>query len=145
MDTLNQPNRTTRQQGFTLVELMVAMALGLITTLVIAQVLIASEGNRRTTMEGSDAQVNGSIGLYSVLALSGYFPVEELTTFDAIRSPLRGHPDIPPLPRLRMISNRHRPPPAAESPAVASVRPLVCVYHSWRRSVGAACWRASCG
>lgn len=75
MDTLNQPNRTTRQQGFTLVELMVAMALGLITTLVIAQVLIASEGNRRTTMEGSDAQVNGSIGLYSVsrdLQMAGY-------------------------------------------------------------------------
>lgn len=61
--------------GFTLVELMVAMALGLITTLIIAQVLIASEGNRRTAMEGSDAQVNGSVGLYSVsrdLQMAGY-------------------------------------------------------------------------
>ncbi|SDB80553.1 transketolase [Raineyella antarctica] len=35
-----------------------------------------------------------SIGLYSVLALRGYFPVEELATFDHGGSRLQGHPDM---------------------------------------------------
>jgi len=66
---------TQGQHGFTLVELMVAMVLGLITTLIIAQVITVSEGNRRTTIQGSDAQVNGSVGLYSLsrdLQMAGY-------------------------------------------------------------------------
>ena len=37
-------HRPTR--GFTLVELMVALALGLVTTLIIAQVVINADGNR---------------------------------------------------------------------------------------------------
>lgn len=35
-----------------------------------------------------------AIGLYSVLALRGYFPVEELLTFDHGDSRLQGHPDM---------------------------------------------------
>ncbi len=35
-----------------------------------------------------------SIGLYSVLALRGYFPVGELATFDQGDSRLQGHPDM---------------------------------------------------
>ncbi len=35
-----------------------------------------------------------SIGLYSVLALRGYFPVAELATFDQGDSRLQGHPDM---------------------------------------------------
>lgn len=45
---------------------------------------------------------HASIGLYSVLALSGYFPVEELATFDTIGSRLQGHPDMTRLPGLDM-------------------------------------------
>ena len=45
---------------------------------------------------------HSSIGLYSVLALRGYFPVEELKTFDAIDSRLQGHPDMSVLPGLDM-------------------------------------------
>jgi len=37
---------------------------------------------------------HSAIGLYSVLALRGYFPVEELTTFDHGDSRLQGHPDM---------------------------------------------------
>jgi transketolase len=37
-----------------------------------------------------------------VLALRGYFPVEELRTFDAIDSRLQGHPDMTSLPGLDM-------------------------------------------
>jgi transketolase len=43
-----------------------------------------------------------SIGLYTALALRGYFPVEELLTFDAIDSRLQGHPDMSVLPGLDM-------------------------------------------
>jgi len=39
-----------------------------------------------------------------VLALRGYFPVEELATFDAIDSRLQGHPDMKLLPGLDMSS-----------------------------------------
>jgi transketolase len=45
---------------------------------------------------------HSSIALYSVLALRGYFPVEELKTFDAIDSRLQGHPDLTKLPGLDM-------------------------------------------
>ena len=43
-----------------------------------------------------------SIGLYAVLALRGYFPIDELKTFDAIDSRLQGHPDMGVLPGLDM-------------------------------------------
>ena len=45
---------------------------------------------------------HSSIALYAVLALRGYFPVEELKTFDAIDSRLQGHPDMSKLPGLDM-------------------------------------------
>jgi transketolase len=35
-----------------------------------------------------------AIGLYSALALRGYFPVDELATFDQGNSRLQGHPDM---------------------------------------------------
>ena len=43
-----------------------------------------------------------AIGLYAVLAMRGYFPIEELMTFDAIDSRLQGHPDMSKLPGLDM-------------------------------------------
>ncbi|MBO1002639.1 transketolase [Pseudogracilibacillus auburnensis] len=45
---------------------------------------------------------HSAIGLYSVLALRGYLPVEELKTFDAINSRLQAHPDLNALPGLDM-------------------------------------------
>ena len=45
---------------------------------------------------------HSSIALYTVLAMRGYFPVEELLTFDAARSRLQGHPDMHALPGLEM-------------------------------------------
>lgn len=73
MDTLKHPH--TRQAGFTLVELMVGIALALITTVIVAQVMWAAEGSRRTTTQGSDAQVNGALALYTLqrdLQMAGY-------------------------------------------------------------------------
>lgn len=45
---------------------------------------------------------HSSIALYTVLALRGFFPVEELETFDQIDSRLQGHPDLTSLPGLDM-------------------------------------------
>lgn len=45
---------------------------------------------------------HSAIGLYSVLALRGYFPVEELATFDEIDSRLQGHPDMTRTPGIDM-------------------------------------------
>ena len=45
---------------------------------------------------------HSSIGLYAALALRGYFPIDELETFDAIDSRLQGHPDMSVLPGLDM-------------------------------------------
>jgi transketolase len=45
---------------------------------------------------------HSSIALYVVLALRGYFSVDELATFDQIDSRLQGHPDMKALPGLDM-------------------------------------------
>ena len=43
---------------------------------------------------------HSAIGLYTVMALRGFFPVEELATFDKGDSRLQGHPDVTKLPGL---------------------------------------------
>lgn len=43
---------------------------------------------------------HSAIGLYVAMALRGYFPVEELATFDHGDSRLQGHPDMTRLPGL---------------------------------------------
>ncbi len=43
---------------------------------------------------------HSAVGLYAAMALAGYFPVEELATFDAAGSRLQGHPDVTRLPAL---------------------------------------------
>lgn len=45
---------------------------------------------------------HSSIALYTVLALRGFFPTDELDTFDQIDSRLQGHPDMTSLPGLDM-------------------------------------------
>lgn len=43
---------------------------------------------------------HSAIGLYIVLALRGFLPIEELKTFDKGHSRLQGHPDVTKLPGL---------------------------------------------
>jgi transketolase len=45
---------------------------------------------------------HSAIGLYAVLAMRGYFPEAELSTFDKLDSRLQGHPDMRLLPGLDM-------------------------------------------
>ncbi len=47
---------------------------------------------------------HSAIALYTVLAQRGYFPVDELKTFDKIDSRLQAHPDMRLLPGLDMSS-----------------------------------------
>lgn len=49
-----------------MIELMVAMVIGLIGVIIIFQVFETSEGVRRTTASGGDAQQNGAISLYLI-------------------------------------------------------------------------------
>ena len=53
-------------RGFTLVELMVGMLLGLITVLVASQVLLQTESRKRTSTAGSDATTTGAMALYTI-------------------------------------------------------------------------------
>ncbi len=53
-------------QGFTLVEVMVAMVIGMIGLIVMMQVFSVAEGQRRTTTGSGDAQSNGAIALYAL-------------------------------------------------------------------------------
>lgn len=68
-------NLSTQQSGFTLVELMVGLVIGLIASLAIMQTFSAFEGNKRSTTGIADAQTAGSIGLFMVqreLQYAGY-------------------------------------------------------------------------
>jgi type IV pilus assembly protein PilW len=64
MNTANQ--RMNPQVGFSLVELMVAVVIGLIGTLVMFQLFAVSESQKRSTSGGGDAQQNGSIALFTL-------------------------------------------------------------------------------
>jgi type IV pilus assembly protein PilW len=76
------------QAGFSLVELMVGLVIGLLATLVIMQIFTAFEGQKRTTSGTSDAQTSGSVGLYSLqrdVQLAGY----GLPLYDEDNMPLK--------------------------------------------------------
>jgi transketolase len=47
---------------------------------------------------------HASIGLYTILAMRGYFPLEELATFDRIDSRMQAHPDMNMTPGVDMSS-----------------------------------------
>jgi len=61
-----QPIPKSATRGFSLVELMVAMTIGLIGIIIMLQVFQTSEGIKRTTTSGGDAQQNGAIALYNI-------------------------------------------------------------------------------
>lgn len=64
-----------RPRGFSLVEVMVAVAISMVAVLVIMQVFAMFEGQKRTTTSGSDAQTDGAIATYTVerdVRMAGY-------------------------------------------------------------------------
>ena len=61
--------------GFTLVETMVALVIGLLATFIVMQVFAISEGQKRTIMGGADAQSDAAVVLYLIerdLRQAGY-------------------------------------------------------------------------
>ncbi len=67
--------RRQASRGVTLIELMVGLVIGLIATLIVAQVLEVAENQKRAATSGSDAQVNGALALYQMqreLQMAGY-------------------------------------------------------------------------
>ncbi len=63
------------QSGFSLIELMVGMTIGLLAGIIIIQVMSLFEAQRRTTTGSADAQTNGGIALYAIareLQMAGY-------------------------------------------------------------------------
>jgi type IV pilus assembly protein PilW len=62
-------------RGFSIVEIMVGLAIGLISMLIVMQVFTTFEGQKRTTTSGADAQTNGGFGLFSMerdIRMAGY-------------------------------------------------------------------------
>lgn len=65
----------SKQAGFSLVELMVGLIIGLLATLAIVQVFSIFEGQKRSTSGTSDAQTNGSLALMNIqrnVQMAGY-------------------------------------------------------------------------
>lgn len=90
MTTHDISRDSAHQRGFTLIELMVGLLLGMLTVLVISQVLALSEGKKRSVTMGSDAQVNGSLSLFTLqrdIQQAGYGAV---ATPDAMGCQVKG-------------------------------------------------------
>ena len=64
--TVCQGGAPQATRGFSMVELLVAMTISLIGMIIIFQVFEVSEGIKRTTTSGGDAQQNGAIALYMI-------------------------------------------------------------------------------
>lgn len=78
------PYSTTHRlsAGFSLVEIMVGMVIGMLGIIVMMQIFSLTEGQKRTTTGGGDAQNNGAIALYGMqhdIRQAGYgFSVRDL-------------------------------------------------------------------
>lgn len=66
MKTFAPPLQHTTARGFTLVEVMVAMVIGMIGMIIMLQVFATAEGQRRSTTGSGDAQGNGAMALYTL-------------------------------------------------------------------------------
>ena len=74
---------------------------------------------------------HSAIGLYVVLALRGYFPVEELATFDHGDSRLQGHPDMLLTPGVDASSGSLGQGLAAGAGMALAAKKLGKDFHVW--------------
>jgi type IV pilus assembly protein PilW len=106
-----------RQRGMTLVELMVALVLGLVTTYFISQVFAVAEGQKRTATFGSDAQVNGSVALHTLrrhVMSAGYGVISAPS---ALGCPITGVYGAASAPTMVLAPVVITPGPSASSPS----------------------------
>lgn len=69
------PSHPTRQGGFSLVEIMVGLVIGMATVVIMLQMLSNSDATKRKAAGGNDAQMNGALALYTLereIRASGY-------------------------------------------------------------------------
>jgi type IV pilus assembly protein PilW len=81
MKTIKQQSQTA-QRGFSMIEIMVGMVIGLLASIVIVQIMSKFENNKRVTTGSADAQTNGAIALFNLereLQMAGY-PLTPSTT-----------------------------------------------------------------
>jgi type IV pilus assembly protein PilW len=64
LNILSASDKRTRQHGFSLIEIMVGVVIGMIAVLVIYQVFAAAEGIKRNTTSAGDAQQNGLLASF---------------------------------------------------------------------------------
>lgn len=84
----HKPFYLPRQAGFSLIEILVGMVIGLLASLVIMQVFAVFEGQKRTTTGGVDAQTNGTIATFAMqreILMAGY----GLPLFETRNPPMR--------------------------------------------------------
>jgi type IV pilus assembly protein PilW len=88
-----------RSRGMSLVELLVASAIGIIASLAIFQVFAVFEGQKRTTTSGGEAQTSGTLALYTIerdVRQGGY----GFNTPDLVGCTLQGWDEAAGAPRL---------------------------------------------
>lgn len=64
--TLTPAHARPNHAGFSLVEVMVGLAIGMATVVIMLQLLTNAEASKRNTVGGNDAQMNGSLSLYTL-------------------------------------------------------------------------------
>lgn len=75
--------QSAQQSGFSLVELMIGLVIGLLATLVVMRMFTVFETQRRTTIGAADAQTNGNIAFYTVareLQMAGFSSMPDKNT-----------------------------------------------------------------
>lgn len=84
--------RPRYSHGFGLTEVMIGMVIGLLTILVIMQVMTTFEGQKRTTGGANESQTNGSIALYTIQRMvqtAGF----DLPLYSEVFRPLNCNPE----------------------------------------------------
>ncbi|UOQ57851.1 transketolase [Leucobacter allii] len=74
---------------------------------------------------------HNAIGLYSVLAMRGFFPLDELATFDRGDSRLQGHPDMKLTPGVDASSGSLGQGLSAGAGMALAARRLGKTFHTW--------------
>lgn len=72
---MSAPSHSARQQGFSLIEIMVGLVIGMATVVIMLQMLSNSDATKRKAAGGNDAQMNGALALYTLereIRASGY-------------------------------------------------------------------------
>lgn len=133
-------NISLRQAGFSLVEILVGLVIGLLATLVIMQVFSVFEGQKRSTSGNADAQTNGSIALMNIqrdLQMAGYglpplmieVGLDNFSSLLCDPSPVYDHDGNPATPNLELS-------PIVIQDGLANANDVVTVRYSTNASMG---------